>query len=284
MEASFKVIGEVHMKKLLFVVTIITILCSVTSAFADESAKIVYLKGNVKVQRADEGFWILAKKAMLLNNKDKVKTSVASEVEIALDSSLKNIVRLEPNTEIVIEDLKRQKLSMSMGKVLSVIESLSSESSFEVRTPTAVAGVAGSGMSVSTDGKSTNVSCFEDKAYVRGVNVDGTPMVQVIIIDQGYKRIIGQFELPSDLLELTQFERDSWSKFRENLKEHLDWLRQKRAGGSRGAAIAMQKIGRLQERFEDDFENNKDNIFEQDEFNRRDGTQPSEADRSCNIY
>jgi len=265
------------MRKLLAisVLIVMAMLLNGAATLAEDGAKIVYLKGNVKVQRAEEDFWILAKKAMLLKDKDKIKTAVASEAEIALDSTLKNIVRLEQNTEIVIEDLKAKKLSMPRGKVLSVVESLPSESTFEVKTPTAVAGVVGSGMSVSTDGKSTDVSCFEDKAYVQGINVDGTLMVQVIIIDQGYKRIVGQFEMPSDLIGLTALERDSWSKFRENLRDHLDWLRNKRAEGSRGAAVAMGQIERLQERFQDDWENNKDSVFEQDEYNKRDEALPS---------
>ncbi|NQT95604.1 MAG: FecR domain-containing protein [Candidatus Omnitrophica bacterium] len=261
------------MKSIFFtvlVVLVVAVLFSATDSFAEEGAKIIYLKGNVKVQRAEEDFWILAKKGMVLKEKDKVQTFIASEAEIALDSTLKNIIRLEQNTEITLEDLKAKKLSMPKGTVLSVIESLSSGSSFEVRTPTAIAGVAGSGMSVSTDGSSTNVGCFEDKAYVQGVNVDGTLMLEIVIIEEGYKRVIGRFEMPGDLMLLTALERDQWLQFRENLRDHLDWLREKRAEGSRGAAIAIQQIERLQERFE----NNKDNVFEDDEQDRRDGLTP----------
>jgi len=245
-------------------------LFTLPSACADEGAKIIYLKGQVKVQHSGDDFWILAKKGMILNSNDKIKTYVASSVEIALDSTLKNIVKIDPDSEITLEDIEAKRLYMSKGKVLSVIESLPGASSFEVRTPTAVAGVAGSGMSVGTDGKDTTVSCFEDKAYVRGIDVDGTPMLEIIIIDEGYKRMVGRFEMPGELMALTAFDRENWSKFREDLSEHLDWLREKRAEGSREAALAMQQIQRIQERSEDIRFEDKENIFEADEQDRRD--------------
>lgn len=237
---------------LLFAVFIVVVaLLGTPEVPADEGAKIIYISGQVKVQHPGEDFWILAKKGMFLNDKDMIKTYVASSIEITLDSTLKNVIRLEPNSEITLEDLKAKKLYMSKGRILSVIEALAAGSSFEVRTPTAVAGVAGSGMSVSTDGKDTTVSCFEDKAYARGIDLNGTPMPEVIIIDKGYKRIVGRFEMPGELIVLTALDREEWFKFRENLREHLDQLRDKRAEGSREAALAMDAIQKLQERGED---------------------------------
>ena len=187
---------------------------------------------------------------MVLQDKDKIKTFVGSEAEIALDSTLKNIIKLEPKTEVTIEDLKNRRLHMPKGKILSLLEALPAGSSFEVRTPTAVAGVAGTGIWVDTDGKKTTVRCHEDKAYVRGINVDGTFMPEILMIDRGYKRIIGRFETPGDIVILTKLEREHWSQFREKLREHLDTLRDKRSEGSRGAALEMLRIQRMRKRFQ----------------------------------
>ena len=153
---------------------------------AQEESKVIYLKGQVKVQHPGDNFWILAKKGMLLNDKDKIKTFVGSEAEIALDPTLKNIVKVNPNTEITLEDLKNKKLYMPKGKVFSLMEALPSDASFEIKTPAAVAGIRGSGILVDTDGKQTDVKCFEDKAYVIGLDVDGNPMADIFIIDKGF--------------------------------------------------------------------------------------------------
>jgi len=263
------------MRRVFFIITLLTCLFFYSAAvYAEGEAKIVYSNGSVKIQRSSDDFWILAKKDMLLKEGDKIKTLIASEAEISLDSTLENIVKLDQNTQISIESIKTKRLSMSKGKVFALIESLSSDSSFEVYTPTAVAGVAGSGMSVGTDGRSTTVSCFEDKAYARGINVDGSLMIQTVIIDRGYKRVIGKFEQPSDLLMLTMLDREGWREFRENLRDHLDLLRGKRAQGSRGAAIALDELGRIQERAEDKWFNDKENIYQEREPQRRDDWEP----------
>ncbi len=267
------------MKRIFFIIALFLICLFFHSALAhaEDEAKIVYINGSVKIQRSQDDFWILAKKGMLLKENDKIKTFIASEAEIALDLTLKNIVKLGQNTQINIESIKAKRLSMPEGKVFALIESLSSDSSFEVRTPTAVAGVAGSGMSVGTDGRNTTVSCFEDRAYARGVNVDGTPMSQIIIIDRGYKRIIEKFQVPSDVLMLTMLDREGWREFRDNLPGHLDSLRGKRAQGSRGAAIALDELQRIHERSEDKFFGDKENIYEEREPQRRDDWEPPDS-------
>ncbi len=260
-----------------FIVITLFLVCLIVfsvSAYAQDEVKIVYTKGNVKLQRSSDDFWILAKKGMLLKENDKIKTFIASEAEIALDSTLKNIVKLDQNTEISIEDIKAKKLSMLSGKVFVLVESLPSDSSFEVRTPTAAAGVAGSGMSVGTDGKSTTVSCFEDKAFVRGVNIDGTLMAEIVIIDNGFKRVVGRFEMPGDVMMLTALDRQGWTQFRENLRDHIDRLRNMRAQGSRGAAVALEEIQRIQERASDRLFDDKENIYEEREPDRRDDWEP----------
>ena len=266
------------MKYLLFKAAVIVCLMSVLLAGygtadseEEEAAKIIYLKGRVKIQHPGDDFWILAKRGMIVSDKDKIKTFVGSEVEIALDSTLKNIVKVEPNTEITLEELKGKRLYMLKGKVLLLIEALPPDSSFEIKTPTAVAGVRGCGLSVDTDGQKTNVKCFEDKVYVKGIDIDGTIMAEVFIIDRGHKCIIHRFDIPGELIVLTTFEREEWSQFREKLKEHLDWLREKRAEGSRGAALEMQHIRKMQERFEE-AEEGVENILDQQEFNERDRT------------
>jgi hypothetical protein len=259
------------MRYVLFLMVLLAVALSFfcTSAYAEDGMQILYVKGVVNVQQAGEDFWVLAKKGMILNDNDKIKTGYTAEAGILLDATKKNVVTLSQNSEMSVSDIKKKQVSLDKGKIFALIEGIESASSFQVRTPTAVAGVAGSGMSVETDGKKTTVGCFEDRAYVQGINVDGVPMAEIVIIDNGFKRVIGTFEMPGDLMMLTMLDRENWQQFRENLREHLDWLREKRAEGSRGAAIAIDAISRIQERSDDIRFDSKENIFERDEYDRR---------------
>lgn len=230
----------------------------------EETATIIYLRGQVKVQHPGEDTWVLAKEGMILKDNDKIKTFADSEAEIALDPALKNIVKLETETEVVLQSLRTKKVYMPEGKVFSIIESLPSDSSFEVRTPTAVAGVAGSGISVETDGRRTEAGCFEDKGYVMGINRDGT-LMEKVMMDEGFKRIIEQFEMPGRAFPLSVFEKIQWSQFKEDLRIHLDRFKEKSketkaaaagegaspaAGAGTGEETAEGRIGGMQDRVE----------------------------------
>jgi hypothetical protein len=235
---------------IIWLMLILLVAVNAANSETDGQAKVIYVKGNVKIQRAGDDFWILAKRGMVVNDQDKIKTFIASEVEIALDSTLKNIVKIEPDTQITLEEIKEKKLYMPKGKVFSLIEALPPDATFEIMTPTAVAGVRGTGISVDCDGKKTDVKCFEDKAYVKGINLDGSVMDEILFIEPGNKRIIHQYKIPGELIILTAYEREEWFEFRERLKEHIDFLRDKRSEGSRGAALELHRIGRMRERFE----------------------------------
>lgn len=231
----------------------------------EEAATIIYLRGQVKVQHPGEDSWVLAEEGMILKDNDKIKTFADSEAEIALDPALKNIVKLETETEVVLQSLRTKKVYMPEGKVFSIIESLSPDSSFEVRTPTAVAGVAGSGLSVETDGKRTEAGCFEDKGYVMGIDRDGT-LMEKVMMDEGFKRIIEQFEMPGKAFSLSVFEKIQWSQFKEDLRTHLDRFKEKSketktaaapgggtspaAGAGAGEETAEGGIGGMQDRVE----------------------------------
>ena len=268
-----------------FLISIIALaaFCFCGIASAQDGAVMFFVKGEVKIQHAGEEFWSVAQKDMELRSSDKIKTGAGGEAEVSLDGSDKNIIKLHPNTEVTMEDVKNKKLFMQKGKVFALIEALPQDSSFEVRTPTAVAGVAGSGMSVGTDGNSTNVATFEHKAWVRGINQDGTPMLEVVIIEEGFERVVGRFEVPGEFFAIGAFDRDQWEQFRENLREHLDTLRDLRSQGSRGAALMLDEIQNIEDQFNAQ-ENNKENLFEEGEHRRRDETIPEPSHEEEDPY
>ena len=197
--------------------------CCFCAEETENIAEIISFNGDVKVYQADKNAWVDAREDMRLNNKDKIKTAASAGAEISLDSTLKNIATIGPETEIEIEDCKANKLFMSKGKIMAVLESLPAESSFEVRTPTAVAGVAGTVLSVETDGEETGVSCIEGDVYVSGLEADGTLMERVLL-RRRCRRMIRRGSRPGIIVPLTEAEiRDA-----ENARKTLCMIAAKR--------------------------------------------------------
>lgn len=128
---------------------------------------------------------------------------------------------------MLMEKIKDKRSQLSKGKVFALLEALGPGSDFEVRTPTAVCGVAGSGMFVQTDGNKTTAGCHEDQAYAKGINKDGS-LTSKKIIEEGYKCIIEKFTPPGPLMALTAKEQKQWSEFREAIKEHLEGLKEEK--------------------------------------------------------
>lgn len=194
----------------------------------DDEAKIVYIKGEVKLQKAGQISWVTAGEGMIIEDGDRIKTFKNSTAEIAIDKDKKNIIKIEQETEMLMEKIKDKRSQLSKGKVLALLEALEPGSDFEVRTPTAVCGVAGSGMFVQTDGNKTTAGCHEDQAYAKGINKDGS-FTSKKIIEEGYKCIIEKFTPPGSLIALTEQEQKQWSEFREAVREHMEGTKEQKS-------------------------------------------------------
>ena len=260
------------MKKILILLACMAFLnLSISLTFADgEDAKIIYLKGQVKLQRAKEVRWIVAKEGMVIRRGDRIKTYKFSAVEIAIDKDAKNVIRIEEESEFLFEEIAANRHKLLTGKVSALLEALEPGSTFEVRTPTAVCGVAGSGIFVDTDGNKTTAGCHEDEAYAKGIKKDGS-LTPERIIKEGYKCIIEKFKAPGTLIALTGHEQKKWSDFREALREHLEWLRE---GKVRDSRKIIDRIKKLQDRSD-----KRTDIQREDRLEKREQEKLEEATR-----
>ncbi len=226
---------------LLIAVAILTLYISSIAFAVDGNAKIIYLKGQVKLQRSGGIRWITAKEGMAVEEGDRIKTFKFSTAEVALDKDAKNIIGIEQESEFLLEEIAANRHKLFKGKIFALLESLEPGSDFEVRTPTAVCGVAGSGISVDTDGNKTTAGCHEDQAYAKGIKEDGS-LTPGRIIKEGYKCIIKKFEVPGRLIALTKREQREWSGFREGLREHRQWRKGKQRRDSRKIIDRIEKL------------------------------------------
>jgi hypothetical protein len=98
------------------------------------------------------------------------------------------------------------------GRVFSLIEDIAKVEKFEIKTPTAVAGVRGTGESVEFSSGCTIVKCFESKVYVKAlINQGNNARVQDLASGFGVKVCEGgeleeQFVIPDeDLIQWEEF-------------------------------------------------------------------------------
>ncbi len=197
----------------------------VSPALAEATAKVLFMSGDVKVKPAGQDDWVEAYVNMELSGGDTIKTGWRAWVEIVFDENLKNITRIDDRTEIILSEVSPMRLNLMKGEVLSLVEKLDKGSTFEIRTPTAVCGVRGSGMSAKTDGKKkTTVNAFENAAFAKGIRKDGSVIEDNIKVPEGFKTIVTLFEKPTKLLKLTAAEKKFWKFWRKNLAARLAGL------------------------------------------------------------
>jgi len=184
------------------------------------AASVIYKEGNVKIMRKGETFWISANPQAVVSEGDKVKTFNNSSCEIAFDKEKRNVLRVEEDTEITIDRFGQTKISMEKGKVLSRIKNLEQGSTFEIRTPTAVAGAAGTGWGVDCDGRKTTILVFENDIYILNPNAPSERR----IVTQGNKTTMERSQRVGvvEFVVLTRIENDRWGRWVEELEERLE--------------------------------------------------------------
>lgn len=112
---------------------------------------------------------------MLLGKDAEIKTGDRSLCTLAFDEELKNIMTVKENSHIKLDSIIPAKVFLPEGRVFSLIDNLSAIEKFEVRTPTAIAGARGTGLSVKfLDGKTVAI-CYEHLVYVMSLDKQGIP-------------------------------------------------------------------------------------------------------------
>lgn len=141
-----------------FAVALMGLYCSTSYAAANEKqVTIVDLKGNVEVMQAGSSSWVRAENFMKLGTGDTVKTEGDSYADLKFNGlGEAALVRVEANSSMKIDAYvssrfmqnRKITLDLAMGDILVKANKLKEESQFQVRTPTSIVGVRGTGFKV----------------------------------------------------------------------------------------------------------------------------------------
>ena len=224
-----------------------------SSVFA-QVAKIVAVSGDVLVKKDKAFTWEKAKLEMLLEKEAEIKTGKFSECTIAFDEELNNMLTIKENSRIRLQELKPVEVFLPKGRVFSLIDDLASLHEFKVRTPTAVAGVRGTGDSVDSRTDGTTVKCYKGSVDVEGLDSNGRQKNKTSIsggsgIDVGLDGSLG------NPFGLSGRDWDEWDDFLDGVKDTRKDREPEEALGSGGSDV----LDDFQDERRDDF---RDDIFE----------------------
>ncbi len=206
-------------KYLIFGLFVGALLLNSNLIFAKElvrEAKVILVKGDVNIQKAGKTEWLKAKEGMVLVDGDTAKTGKNSAVEIAFDRDKKNLVRLEENSTAILRGKMLKRVELPQGKIRFVVKSLKRGSSFEIKTPTVVAGARGSGGDVIARENEDTVRAQEDELFVQSFDEQGN-LIQEISLTEGMEVNIERFEAPGEIMEITGADRSDWGSWKEDL-------------------------------------------------------------------
>jgi hypothetical protein len=197
----------------------------------DEQAahcEILYFEGEVKICFADEVKCAPAQEGLYLTGGDKVEVGADSYIELAFDEAEENIVRIDSDTFVMIVLKEDEKIELLEGKVFAVIDNLPSDADFQIRTPTAVAGVRGTDWLVSVTEGVTEVEAFSGQPYVRGFSKDGKLRPEVVRIGAGQATTIKRFAAPQKLRAIPKNKINQWKNQKQVMLKNARATRVKR--------------------------------------------------------
>ncbi len=207
------------------------------------AAEIIYIEGTVQVQTAREETWRNAVKGMKVNIGDSIRTARHSKADVALDETKKNIFRIDPKTLVVLDSVSVgmiDRIDLSRGKVYSNLESVKAGLTFEVTTPSAVAGVRGSSYSVYTERDTDEVHAYKDSVFVQTFDVDKY-MSSELTLPEGLKTFVERFETAGMLAQESEREFERFDRIMEEITEHAEGKEGARAEREREEARARKE-------------------------------------------
>jgi len=164
---------------------------------------------------------------------DVVITGMGSSAEIIFDDS--TIVRLDPESKILIKDLTREKnkktiIDLLKGKIIAIVKKLIKEEEFTVKTKMAMAAVKGTEFIVEA-GDEEKVGVYEGQVEVSGIDLQGNVLHKVIVGKDKETVISKKLRGPEKPRNLS---KNFIKRFKEvkDLREKIEMIRELRAKGN----------------------------------------------------
>lgn len=226
------------MKKL---IAILLTASSFLALHAEEKALALVVQTAGKSDLVRDGKTLGVKANDLVRKGDLLRTSKDASMSVQLSTGA--IFRMGPDTEVALQDLVRDgtgfhvKLDVKKGQLASKLDQLSKKDTYQVQTPTAVAGVRGTSfiVEISSAVQSAEVLVSDGAVAVTDnktgteqvcpsgskIVADGRAMIQSLV-DEHEKE---KFRIFADM---KKFQRENFEQLIEQQKRNQEMMRQQR--------------------------------------------------------
>ncbi len=196
-----------------------------TVTIALREATVLFVKGDVRVKIKERGDWIGAVPDMPVLNGYSLKTGKASWAEIGFGESLRNVVRVKELTRIDLVNIEGPvKIGLLKGELRSLVEELERDSTFEIKTPTAICGARGTGWDTASSGHGVVVDAYENEVYLRRLS-EGAISEVSIIIKAGKSGMLKGPAGPVEIKDLSPERIENWDRWKEGFLERQKVLK-----------------------------------------------------------
>jgi hypothetical protein len=157
---------------------------------------------------------------------DSIQTARGSKADVVLDddSLRKNFIRIEPNTLVIINSTVPGELNsfdVSQGRIYANIENAKSGVTYEVSSPSSIAGVRGTGWRGDIERQRDEFSCFEREIYLKTLD-ENRNVISETTIPEGFSSVVERFAAAGPLIELTTQERQQWTETKADISQRIE--------------------------------------------------------------
>lgn len=208
-------------KYLLFfsvVFSIIFLSCAIGEC--QNNVRVIGLKGSPEMMKTGSPDWAACSVGSGIENGDRIKTEKGEVVDIAFTNGVANIVRVDSESDVFIRSCSDPyRIELLNGATMAWLQKLPAKSTFEIKTPTGISGARGTGWRSWTNGQTSIFSVFQNFIYTMGLDGQGNPTAEELIVKDGWKAFIDKLEKSGRIEKLSKEDRAIWDAFIEELRK-----------------------------------------------------------------
>ena len=228
----------------ILLLVLILISCFAMSVFC-QTARIINVDGRVDVMLKDRTDWQEAKEGLKLKRGDRVKTGRDAECDLAIDKNNENVVGVLEDSDIVISFNGNEKIEIVNASLFIRLNKLPRNSTFEVKTPTAVCGARGTGFGIKAGKGSTQASAFDNNIFTKNNKGEKKD------IKEGFSRTIDKMgkiskQLANKMNAMQKY--NSWTKKIDRMNRNRKGLSKRKEMLSGNIAKSIEKTTEMVEK------------------------------------